>query len=204
MRHHTQGNHQGNRHSTTSLKALAIKHLQGNLSGNHEETRDIQKKEPVKPQINDETGFNGAAEIITPGGESLWVVTEKDALKLLPSGAVFFTPQEIKHLSEGGRKEAEAALKVKQVFGQDVRIRGVKRLTNSKITASLNGQITASLKGKIRARVIDLFPIGGVTIRARLESDMIIISGLDELNEADMERANAVLNEYPVCKSDFE
>lgn len=191
-----QGNQQGNLQETTGLKALAIRYLQGNSSGNHEETGSKQQKDSDQQQINYETSFKGAAEIITPGGESLWVVTEKEALKLLPSGAVFFTPHEIEHLSKAGRKEAETALKVKQVFGQDVRARGFKRLTD--------GQIKASMKGEIRVRLIDLFPIGGIMIRAKLESDIITISGLDELDEAGRERAGEILSEYPVCRSDFE
>lgn len=177
----------GNMKETTGLKALAAMYLQGNIRGNNKETCRLQKKEPDLIKI-EKFEFRGTAEIITPGGESLWVVTEKDALKLLPSGAVFFTPHEIKHLSEAGKKEAEAVLKVKQIFGNDVRVKGVKELS----------------EGKIRARFIDLFPIGGIMLRATLENDKITILGLDELNEVDRQRAGEILTEYPVCIDDFE
>lgn len=51
---------------------------------------------------------------------------------------------------------------------------------------------------------IDVHSIGGKMIKARLFNGIISIIGMDELDEADKERADEVLKEYPVCMADFE
>lgn len=172
---------------TTGLKALAAMYLQGNIRGNNKETCSLQKKEPDLIK-GEEFEFRGAAEIITSGGESLWVVTEKEALKYLPSGAVYFTAKEIEHLDKTDSKTAEAALRVKQAFGNDIRVRGVKELS----------------EGKIRARFIDLFPIGGKMVKAKLYNGEITVLWPDDFASEEKELGEQLLRDYPLSKSDFE
>ena len=97
---------------TKSLKSLSILRLQGNRQGNQKETFSFHAGN-LK-----ETGrlFKGAAEIITPTGESIWVATELEAVKLIPPGAVYFLGDEIMELQKAGKEAAKAALMVKQVF----------------------------------------------------------------------------------------
>lgn len=182
-----QGNMSGNIKGTAGLKALAAMYLLGNIRGNNKETCSLQKKEPAQIKI-EKFEFRGAAEIITSGGESLWVVTEKEALKYLPSGAVYFTAKEIEHLDKTDSKTAEAALRVKQAFGDDVRVRGVKELS----------------EGKIRARLIDLFPIGGKMVQARLYNGEITVLWPDSFTDAERELGEQILRDYPLSMSDFE
>ena len=71
--------------------------------------------------------FHGSVEIKTPEGERLWVATESEAVKLIPSGAVFFLADEMMQLQKVGKEMARAALMVKQVFGSEARITATEK-----------------------------------------------------------------------------
>jgi hypothetical protein len=63
--------------------------------------------------------FRGAAEIVTPEGERVWIATEPEAVKLIPDGAVYFLGEEIMQLKKAGKEAARVALMVKEVFGSE-------------------------------------------------------------------------------------
>lgn len=62
------------------------------------------------------SSFRGAVEIVTPEGDRVWIATDNDAVKIIPSGAVRFLGDEIMELQKAGKEAARAALVVKQVF----------------------------------------------------------------------------------------
>jgi hypothetical protein len=122
---------------TKSLKALSMRILQGNQKRNSKETlsfpagkpegnftrpavfSDIEKKEPSEFLCLKKEGssaFHGAVEIVMPEGDRVWIATEQEAVKLIPSGAVFFLGDEIMQLQKAGKEAARAALMIKQIF----------------------------------------------------------------------------------------
>lgn len=60
--------------------------------------------------------FRGAVEMIMPDGGKVWLATESEAEKLIPTDAIYFTAEEIMRLQKVGRHAANAALMVKMVF----------------------------------------------------------------------------------------
>jgi hypothetical protein len=111
----------------TVLKALSIAILERNRQRNQGATAEKnnatltlenrQQSCEVRCTISlADTPFIGAAEIITPDGESVWIAIDPEAVKLIPSGAVFFLGGEIMQLQKAGKEAARAALMVKQVF----------------------------------------------------------------------------------------
>jgi hypothetical protein len=86
--------------------------LLGNRLGNTRETLSF-----LAGNFKDTGGlFCGAVEIVTPEGDRVWIATDDDAVKLIPSGAVCFLGDEIMELQKAGKEAARAALMVKQVF----------------------------------------------------------------------------------------
>lgn len=79
-----------------------------------------------------QTAFQGAAEIVTREGESIWIATEPEDVQLIPSGAVYFLGDEIEQLHKAGKEAARAALTVKQVFGNGAKVTGTKGIANAK------------------------------------------------------------------------
>jgi exosome complex RNA-binding protein Rrp4 len=87
-------------------------------------------KGKVEP-VTDALPFQGAAEIVTREGESIWIATAPDDVELIPKGKVFFLADEIERLHKAGKEAARAALKIKQVFENGAIVTGIEKTLNN-------------------------------------------------------------------------
>jgi exosome complex RNA-binding protein Rrp4 len=78
-------------------------------------------KGKVEP-VTDALPFQGAAEIVTREGESVWIATGPEDVNLIPKGKVYFLTAEIERLHKAGKQAARAAYEVKKAFGNEANV----------------------------------------------------------------------------------
>jgi hypothetical protein len=110
---------------TTSLKALALKALQGNARGNLMETTSFPNEKPAEsefpcPETPNKKTPRIAVKLYSPLlGGSLWVVQDRERWPNLEGGEVpVYDVQEIQELTEKRvtLEELKAAHEVKKIF----------------------------------------------------------------------------------------